>query len=295
MSPARLRPAFTLVELLVVIAIIGVLVGLLLPAVQAAREAARRLQCQNNVRQIGLACHNYHATIQKFPPGRLVYAGRSSGGNPTNVVTGFLAMVLPYLEGSNLYNTYDQRFGFDDVANQTAVNTKVSTFLCPSAPGERTTPVYCGWNVGWTRNMASIPDLSGMATDYQGVRGIHHLLPTAGGGTVHNWDSGCGILNEEGVAIGHITDGTSNTILLFEMAGKPQHWRTGSQQPTSTDAQFYAHGPWAGNNGIGIYNWSADGLSKGCDTCQSFINIDNTSAPYSFHPGGISVVLADGS
>ncbi|QDV27989.1 DUF1559 domain-containing protein [Aureliella helgolandensis] len=291
----RKRAAFTLVELLVVIAIIGILVGLLLPAVQAAREAARRMQCSNNVRQIGLACHNYHSALRTFPPGRLVYNGWKSDGNPTKVVTGFLAMVLPYLEGSNLFNTYDQKFGFDDVINQPAVNVRVAAFRCPSSPADEVSPIYSGWNMGWTNDMNALTGLTGEVSDYQGVRGLHHLQGTPGSGQVHVWDGDCGILNESATRIGHITDGTSNTILLFENAGKPDHWRLGKKQPAVTHAQFYSHGPWAGNNGVGVYNWSEDGTVKGCDTCNRFINVDNELSPYSFHTGIVVIVLADGS
>lgn len=289
------RSAFTLVELLVVIAIIGVLVGLLLPAVQAAREAARRLQCSNNMRQIGLACHNYHSALRTLPPGRLVYDGNGSTGDPTKVVTGFLAMILPYIEGSNLHDTYDQHFGFDDVANQPAVNQRVPSYSCPSTPGDQPMPIYAGWNVGWTTDINGLPDITGMATDYQGVRGLHHLQETPTGDTVHVWDSDCGILNERGSRFADILDGTSNTILLFEMSGKPGHWKMGREQGPPTNAQFYSYGPWAGNNGVGVYNWSRDGLIKGCDTCDQFINVDNEASPYSFHPGLVTIVLADGS
>ena len=210
------RVAFTLVELLVVIAIIGILVGLLLPAVQAAREAARRMQCSNNVRQVGLACMNYESSIGRLPPGRLIYPGVNSTGNPTRVVTGFLAMILPYMEGSNLYNIYNQSYGFDDPANQPAVQVRVPSFICPSTPGDHLTKIYAGWNLGWTTDVTAIPDLKGIATDYQGVRGLHRLETVSSGTTKKVWDSDCGILNEQGSKFADITDGTSNTILLFE-------------------------------------------------------------------------------
>jgi len=290
-APVRRRTAFTLIELLVVIAIIAILIALLLPAVQQAREAARRIQCKNNLRQIGIACHNYHSTYGTFAPGRLVYDGTDSTGSPTKVVTGFLAMVLPQMEGSNLYYQYDQKFGFDDPINQDAVNTVVPEFLCPSAPGERITPVYSGWNMGWTTNIAALTGQTAAAADYFGVRGLHYPDQTG----THIWDGTAGIMNERGTKIGHITDGSSNTILLFEMADKPHHWKLGKQQGTPTNAQFYSHGPWAGNNGVGIYNWNDDGSSKGCDNCSKFINVDNELSPYSFHTGIVNIMLADGS
>ncbi|WP_197442821.1 DUF1559 domain-containing protein [Lignipirellula cremea] len=294
-SRSRRAFGFTLVELLVVIAIIGVLVALLLPAVQMAREAARRMQCTNNLRQIGLACHTYHDAHQTFPPGRLLYNGVDSGGSPTKIVTGFLAMVLPYVEQAGLSDAYDQRFGFDDPANQVVANQVVNVFLCPSTPGPRVTPIYSGWNLGWSTSMSALPGLTGAATDYQGVRGVHYVERVGPAAGTHIWDGTCGILNEQGTSVGDITDGSSHTILLFEMAGKPASWRLGKQQPDPTNAQFFSHGPWVGNNGIGIYNWASDGSVKGCDTCNSFINVDNELSPYSFHPGVINVMMADGS
>lgn len=190
---------------------------------------------------------------------------------------------------------YDQRFGFDDPANQPAVNEEVEILLCPSSPGERITPIYSGWNQGWSTDVSVLSgDLTGTATDYQRVRGLHYP-ESNGSSTTHVWDGSCGILNEQGTKIAWITDGTSNTILLFEMASKPVRWRLGQRQPDPTNAQFYAHGPWSGNNGMGIYNWNADGTVKGCNMCDKFLNIDNQISPYSFHPGVVNVMLADGS
>ena len=289
-TASRRRRGFTLVELLVVIAIIGILVSLLLPAVQAAREAARRMKCSNHLRQVGLACHMYHDTNRTLPPGRLVYDSLDSSGQPTKVVTGFLAMILPFIEQSSLGEEYEQQFGFDDPINQDAVNKPVQLYLCPSTPGDRRMPIYCGWNLGWTTNVNDIPDVTGIATDYQGVRGMHFVDRGR-----HVWNSECGVLNQKGSKFRDITDGTSQTILLFEMAGKGNHWQLGRMQPPPTNAQFYGYGPWAGNNGIGVYNWLPDASDKGCDTCNSFINIDNTSSPYSFHEGLVTIVLADGS
>ena len=140
----RPRPAFTLVELLVVIAIIGILVGLLLPAVQAAREAARRMQCSNNLKQLGLAFHNYESATKSFP---INYATRGKLGFPNNGPgiansgRSWLQMVLPYIEQTPLYNNIDFTVGLQPKSsapttpvgrNRLAAATVIPTFLCPS-------------------------------------------------------------------------------------------------------------------------------------------------------------------
>ncbi len=146
------RPAFTLVELLVVIAIIGILVGLLLPAVQAAREAARRMQCSNNMRQIGLSLYNFESARKKMPPASVQFTGTAAitvqpdllefrkdgtaGNLPAHFARQcFLTSVLPFLEQSNIRNLYNTRLDWYDPANRPASSTVIPTFLCPSAPG----------------------------------------------------------------------------------------------------------------------------------------------------------------
>ena len=125
----RNRAAFTLVELLVVIAIIGILIALLLPAVQQAREAARRSSCKNNIRQMGLALHNYHSTHRCFPPGVLGTSGSSSRNHPLHT---WEALILEYTEQSPLYDKYDFNFRFSHATNADVVIEKLPLYLCPS-------------------------------------------------------------------------------------------------------------------------------------------------------------------
>jgi prepilin-type N-terminal cleavage/methylation domain-containing protein/prepilin-type processing-associated H-X9-DG protein len=120
---------FTLVELLVVIAIIGILIALLLPAIQAAREAARRTQCTNNLKQMGVALHNYHTANNVLPPGSCYEEPR------VHIIHGtWLAMILPYSENAQLFKQFDLKKNMDDAANLMAVTTPVDFYICPSDP-----------------------------------------------------------------------------------------------------------------------------------------------------------------
>jgi len=121
------RHGFTLIELLVVIAIIAVLVGLLVPAVQKVREAANRMSCSNNLKQIGLGLHNHHGTLGSFPPG-----GMNTGGNGTRCYTNWAIEILPYIEQESLYKQYVQTAFNEDAVNRVVTQTRVKSYECPS-------------------------------------------------------------------------------------------------------------------------------------------------------------------
>lgn len=131
---ARRRAAFTLIELLVVIAIIGVLVALLLPAIQRAREAARRVKCQSNLRQIGLAIHNYHDAHNRLPPTRTNPILNPANTTPVSQTISAQARLLPFMGHENVYNMINFNVSWDHEVNTTAAATSISEFLCPSDP-----------------------------------------------------------------------------------------------------------------------------------------------------------------
>jgi prepilin-type N-terminal cleavage/methylation domain-containing protein/prepilin-type processing-associated H-X9-DG protein len=206
----RARTAFTLIELLVVIAIIAVLIGLLLPAVQKVREAANRMKCSNNLKQLGIALHVYHDVHQKVPPGGIHYlaAPASSGATPGSSSWGpsWAVFLLPMIEQGNLYNLYDFKLPRTrDGVNATVVATTVATFVCPSdlagpAPWVNTTPhargnYACSTGPGSTWSVLEWPNAN--------LRGA--FSPTFHWGTSFN----------------QVTDGLSNTIFLGEiLAGR---------------------------------------------------------------------------
>jgi prepilin-type N-terminal cleavage/methylation domain-containing protein/prepilin-type processing-associated H-X9-DG protein len=215
----RQRPplhGFTLVELLVVITIIGILIALLLPAVQAAREAARRMQCTNNFKQAALALHGYHEAKGCFPPG--VYNPKSTAYSSAPYFFGWSVYILPYLELDNIYDlyTFSNLIGYADktgtTKNSTASATQVQCYLCPSDPTEGE-----GVTVSTT---ASVPKM-GM-TNICGVSDSTRYYYTVSDGNIFPSDFPTidGIFGANvGCRIADIKDGTTNTLMLGEVAG----------------------------------------------------------------------------
>jgi prepilin-type N-terminal cleavage/methylation domain-containing protein/prepilin-type processing-associated H-X9-DG protein len=207
----RTRRGFTLIELLVVIAIIAVLIGLLLPAVQNVRQAAARLNCQNNLKQIGLALHNYHNARGALPPGTVASSTLDNSEH-----TG-LSLVLPYIEQDNTHKLFDFELPWWDAANAQAVATPVALYFCPS---NRTTgqielaAIAKQWNTSLPPRVA--------ACDYALSKGATGALPRNPNHTPPALRGAFGIVrsvSEPGTRLDDVSDGTSNTFAVGEAAG----------------------------------------------------------------------------
>jgi prepilin-type N-terminal cleavage/methylation domain-containing protein/prepilin-type processing-associated H-X9-DG protein len=196
--PRARDPGFTLIELLVVIAIISVLIALLLPAVQSAREAARRIQCTANLKQVGIALHGYHGSWDTFPAGGWIALPTQPLTSNLNI--GWSAVILPWLEQRALYDGINLSFPYSDASNSSSGHTVLQVYLCPSEPR----PTF------WNRDFSDIFDYAD--GDYGGMYGPRGLaFPT----DVNNPPRGPMIFNQP-VALAQITDGSSQTLTVGE-------------------------------------------------------------------------------
>ena len=283
---------FTLVELLVVIAIIGILISLLLPAVQQAREAARRSQCLNNLKQIGLAIHNYHDTYKTFPTLRLDHASiqPNSSSVPNWTSQGWMTSILPFVEQGNLLGEYDWDRNWYDPVNQAEVSTIISIYKCPSALGNHPT-VSGQFQPPWGTATYS----EAATTDYFASAGIMGGLRKTGWVRSDMDTLNAGAINNARYnSFRDIIDGTSSTLLATEAHGRPDVWR-GSQISSgeSLSSSGNVPGAWAAPNGMWFRGFTQDGLTQPgpcAINCSNFIG-----GIYAFHPGGVNALLCDGS
>ncbi len=299
------RPGFTLVELLVVIAIIGVLVGLLLPAVQAAREAARRMSCGNNMKQLGLALHNYHDTYSVFPAAA---TGTSSGTNHNASRLSCFVAMLPYVEQQALYDEFQANNGQTGVpwSSTSYFNIDLPTLACPSD--------------------GNLQDRDRGKTSYVGNKGDRTTELTS-----WEFERGRGLfLWNRPLKMANIKDGASNTLAFSEIVQSPsyggdnrevaggvlQGMDVHNSRPTickaavnptdksrflgtagsGTHSSYLRGNRWA--DAYPVYTGFTTVLGPNSPSCSNGSPEDNGNAvfsAYSWHPGGVQVTLVDGS
>jgi prepilin-type N-terminal cleavage/methylation domain-containing protein/prepilin-type processing-associated H-X9-DG protein len=297
----RQRTGFTLIELLVVIAIIAVLIALLLPAVQAARAAARRAQCVNNLKQIGLAMHNYHDALGCFP----MSMGMDSPGfgYPEPVSYSGLSMLLPFMEQTVVFNSLNYSIIRLDPGNNTAMATAVSTFVCPSDPQNGNLPPGQAGETYHPNSGNNIQYVSGASDPW----GFNTSLPPFNGV----------FYPVSNTRIADITDGTSNTAGFSEMGlgdmsnaiateKTDQFWT--QTWPSTTDLAISQCQAFPASN-LSYQGLSTDGvpwIEGSTSAMYNHVNVPNKrscifppgrimNTANSYHPGGVNVALCDGS
>ena len=281
----RRRKGFTLIELLVVIAIIAVLIGLLVPAVQKVREAAARAQCQNNLKQWGLAIHNFNSAFKYLPASRQTpptYPSHQS----------WPQIVLPYVEQKTVQIRYNFALDWNDPLNLPATTTQLAIAQCPSAPINRINPLA-----------ALTPPITtpyGYG-DYGSMNVVFPSFYVYNGLTAPSLDLTGVLQKNANTRIGEITDGTSNSIMLVEDAGRPTNWVLGQNMGIATgdgwgwadpDCGYSLNGASPTTGVVANHHVPA---SPPYPVASCVMNCNNDSEVYSFHDGGANMLFADGS
>lgn len=293
------RSGVTLIEILVVIGITGILLAILIPAVQSARESARRVSCQNNLRQLALAVHNHETTQGALPN---LYFGTFLK-QPRTAIDEFhfhswRTAILPHLEQTALYERIDLSLAATDAGNQANLNTSVSVFVCPSTSTQNMiVPDILEYNNGAipTKNIGTAA-----RSDYEAVSGVNYNPAVSGSGDLSGvkfgpwgetqYDANRNPVSYNSGRFANVSDGLSNTILIGERAGRPDLYRRGQ----SVEPYPYPNP----NTGMDLHQ-AAWGISTHIwwlvfDHDQA-INDTNATGIYSFHRSGANVGLADGS
>jgi len=333
------RHAFTLVELLVVIAIIAILIGLLLPAVQKVRAAAARAKCQNNLKQLALACHNYESAHGYLPPAVLKFEDKRVKPE-IKIEHGWAVFVLPYIEQNNLGLRYDLSRDWTHPSNLQVISTPLRIFQCPSVPdpdrldvvedGKRSYTAACGdyfANRGVKGKDLSNPAKAG-CRDAAGnwtacISGPPGYVPGSGDDDAGGqwWSGPFGEVEtkfdtnpaknkqvNDRVTFQGITDGTANTLLISECAGKPKFYRRGMEWLRYKDnnpakgIEINKGGGWAskdnamalhGSQPDGVVEWKVGSVER--KGGPAAINVTNEKNIYAWHSGGANAAFADGS
>jgi prepilin-type N-terminal cleavage/methylation domain-containing protein/prepilin-type processing-associated H-X9-DG protein len=279
------RTAVTLVELLVVIAVIGVLAALLLPAVQAAREAARRMSCQNNMKQHGLALHHFHDVNGVFPASGWTITGP---GNPGGKFVGWRALILPFIEQSSLQAGYDFNSHWWEGANLNAATVAVKVYQCSSVPDrQRTTSL-----VAKPPRPALVVANPLATADYEAIMGAQSVInPSL---YVSEQTNRCVLFRNGRVRMADITDGTTNTLLVIECGARPFTYRGRRARPDILNDQGQSWADSEGGFSLDGANHDGSLIGQGPSVTPKAINATNFNEPYAFHPTGSNLVFADG-
>lgn len=298
------RPGFTLIELLVVIAIIAVLVGLLVPAVQKVREAANRMSCSNNMRQLGIACHNHESSYQYFPTGWQAPTPTGSWANPALVAsdlsagpvlpggarfTNLLVEVMPFIEQDNLVKKWDFYNNANNISGGTsAISAQVvKIFLCPSS-------------ILASNPVAVVSGNSYGLNSYGGVAGVYSFRAYKNTSQFVISNDGIFYINSR-TRISDITDGTSNTAMFGERDHLDPNF---DRMYTSFPLKGWSGWAWCDQpNAIGDYlvgaaqpiNWQIPATATGANSSANPWVQQRLSTMGSRHSGGANVTLADGS
>ncbi|VTT99957.1 Prepilin-type N-terminal cleavage/methylation domain-containing protein OS=Singulisphaera acidiphila (strain ATCC BAA-1392 / DSM 18658 / VKM B-2454 / MOB10) GN=Sinac_3867 PE=4 SV=1: N_methyl_2: SBP_bac_10 [Gemmataceae bacterium] len=299
MPSTRRREAFTLIELLVVIAIIAVLIGLLLPAVQKVRGAAARIQCQNNLKQVGLAFHNYENANGTFHSSK---NRRKYAADAKATQLGWAAFLLPYIEQGNLRLSLNLQSGWNNDPTNTPLGaTPIKVLTCPAVSPQVRVGVY---NNGAGNSLAYF--------DYTAVQQVDPALGAAGLAEATTEPQVYGVLTNinrplEGTPgpypnglyerrVTEITDGTSNTLLIAEVAARPQKYAGRAKKPVGTpDTDPATGGAWLRPNVSDIPTFLGTQYDGSAGPGPCAINCSNNQNVFSLHTGGANILFCDGS
>ena len=273
-------------ELLVFIAVIGILVGLLLPAVQAAREAARRMQCQNSERQIGIAVLNFESNQNVFPASGWTQVGP---GNPHGKHVSWRTSILPHLEQSNVYKLYDPATHWWEGTNVAVASVPIPIYVCSSVP---TQPDVMS-AIAKPPRPAMVFSTPLGRTDYEAIQGVQ---PSSIDPIQYDANNRYSVMHRNSRnKFASILDGASNTVMVVECGARPTVYRHRNQQLVLSNGQGIG---WVDSEGaFSLDGASSDGSQEGCrpaNGCNVAMNAKNDNEPYSFHTSGSNCLFADG-